>query len=244
MESVKNLLEYYEELYPVTDELLEFFKSHISKSSCPFRILSISCGTGALEHRLAKENTDITGLEMDQELLDSATRKQRTQLMSLRYYQMSTLEMTRFLGKGFYNMIMCLNNRLIHIHDKVLFQKFLADCKTLMAPCGTLILELLNYDKYKAGQKTLLPEISSIRVKLNGYLEEGKEPGYAYLTQSLETSTGKKIPVYEKAEVYVPGKNEITGLVKEAGYTKVEFFENFSGKPATEDSDRFIVFIS
>ncbi|MDE5581352.1 MAG: methyltransferase domain-containing protein, partial [Treponemataceae bacterium] len=109
MDAVKNLVEYYDELFPVSDAQRIFFESYISQFSAPAKFLSIGCGTGIFEHRLAKDAIDVTAIEAIRELLDSATRRYRNQLMSLRYFQMSTLEMTKFLGKKFYNIISCLN---------------------------------------------------------------------------------------------------------------------------------------
>ena len=105
MEAIQNLVEYYDELYPVSAEQFDFYKSLLQEYSKPVKFLGIGCGTGVLESRLAKEITDVTGLETIKELLDSATRKHRTQLMSIRFFKMSTIEMARFLGKKFYNVI-------------------------------------------------------------------------------------------------------------------------------------------
>jgi len=99
MESIKNLVEYYDELYPVTLAQQTFYETLIQKYPHPAKLLSIGCGTGVLCHRLARNSVDVTGLETLRELLESANLKYRNQLMSVRYFQMSTLEMTHFLGK-------------------------------------------------------------------------------------------------------------------------------------------------
>ena len=101
MESIQNLVEYYDELYPVTPETFSFYDSLIEDYPKPVKFLNVGCGTGVLEYRLSKSTTDVTGLETIKELLESASRKHRNQLMALRFFKMSTIEMVRFLGKGF-----------------------------------------------------------------------------------------------------------------------------------------------
>ena len=72
MESIKNLVEYYDELHPVTLAQQTFYETMTQQFPHPAKLLSIGCGTGALCHRLAKDAVDVTGLETQRELLESA----------------------------------------------------------------------------------------------------------------------------------------------------------------------------
>ncbi len=244
MESVKNLVEYYDELYPVTDAQKKFYDSFLEIYPHPAHFLSIGCGTGMLEYRLAKDKyADVTGLETFKELLDSATRKQRTQLMSLRFFQMSTIEMSRFLGKGFYNVISCLNDRIVFIHDHTLMRKFFADCHQLLTDDGALVLSLTNYDIYNPELKAALPVSNTLRVKYTGKLHAGEEKNIAYLSRTVETGSGKKLPVFDNTEIYLLRPEEITGFAKEAGFKNVQLFDGFSDKEADENSDEIVALI-
>ena len=171
MEAIQNLVEYYDELFPVTQAQYDFYTGLMEEFQKPVKFLTIGCGTGVMENYLAKQMTDVTGLETIKDLLESATRKHRTQLMSLRFFKMSTIEMVRFLGKNFYNVISCLNDRIIFIHDKILLRKFFFDCKQLLAKDGKIILQLSNYNLYKNKSSSVMPEISSVRVSLSSKLE-------------------------------------------------------------------------
>lgn len=240
MESINNLVEYYDELYPVTPEQQKFFDEFLNEFKRPVKFLNIGCGTGILENRLAKEMTDVTGLETVKELLDSASRKHRNQLMAVRFFQMSTIEMVRFLGKGFYNVISCLNDRLIFIHDKILLKKFFFDCKTLLAENGKIILGLTNYELYRGKSETVLPELSSIRVKLTGKLTPGTDDEY-FITKNIETGNGKILPVYQRTKVYPVSKKEIEEFANEAGFKSVQFYADYNKTPADEKSVQLIV---
>ena len=133
MEINQNIAEYYDELYPVTEEQKVFYSKKMEMFKKPVRFLRIGCGTGSFEHNLAKDGSDVTGLETSPELLESANRKRRTQLMAVRYFQMQVIEMSRFLGKQFYNIISILDNRLLFSHDKTLMAKFFYDCKQVLS---------------------------------------------------------------------------------------------------------------
>ena len=236
------MVEYYDELYPVTLAQQTFYETLVQKYPHPAKILGIGCGTGVLCHRLAKDAVDATGLETQRELLESANLKYRSQLMSLRYFQMSTLEMTRFLGKKFYNIISCLNSRVIFIHDKTLIKKFFFDCKELLTDDGMLVLQLFNFEKYKANPKCALPELSSARVLYKSELTRLFD-GTFKLDTFLEKN-GKTIPVYERADIYPLQKSEIQEFSKEAGFKSAQFFGGFDGLAADKDSDSLLAVIS
>lgn len=240
METVKNLVEYYDELFPVSDAKKIFFESYIPQFSPPAKFLSIGCGTGMFEHRLAKNAVDVTAIETIRALLDSATRRYRNQLMSLRYFQMSTLEMTNFLGKNFYNIISCLNSRIIFIYKKELLRKFFSDCKELLSENGILILGLENFEKFVAEPKAILPTRKSIRIVYKSKIT--KDAQGTFLESHLEKEN-KVIPVYERVPIYPLQKSEIAEFAKEAGFEKIDFFSDFEKNPASENSDSLFAVI-
>lgn len=242
MESIQNLVEYYDELFPVTKTQYDFYAGLMEEFQKPVKFLTIGCGTGVMENYLAKQMTDVTGLETIKELLESATRKHRTQLMSLRFFKMSTIEMVRFLGKDFYNVISCLNDRIIFIHDKILLRKFFFDCKQLLAKDGKIILQLSNYNLYKSKSLSVLPEISSVRVSLSSKLEYINDEEYA-LSRNIKTGSGKILPVYQKTSVYPIVPSEIEDFAKEAGFTSIEYFADFEKNPFTPQSPSMVVVI-
>ena len=241
MESIKNLVEYYDELYPVTLAQQTFYETLMQTFSPPAKFLNIGCGTGVLCHRLSKDAVDATGLETQRELLDSANLKYRSQLMSLRFFQMSTLEMTRFLGKKFYNVISCINSRITFIPDKTLIRKFFFDSKELLADGGKLVLQLLNFEKRKPDTKLELPELNSARVRYKSSISRLSDG--AFRLESFLEKNGKTLPVYEQARVYPLTKTEIQDFSKEAGFKSAQFFSGFDGLPYSPDSDYLLAVI-
>lgn len=242
METIQNLVEYYDELYPVTKDQYDFYAYLMEQYAKPVKFLTIGCGTGVMENYLAKQMTDVTGLETIKELLESATRKHRNQLMALRFFKMSTIEMVRFLGKNFYNVISCLNDRIIFIHDRTLLRKFFFDCKQLLADDGMIVLQLANYNLYKSKTVSVLPEIETTRVTLTSKLEYVSEEE-SLLSRNIKTGSGKVLPVYQKTSVYPITPSEIEEYAKESGFTSIEYFADFKRNPFTEKSPSMVVII-
>lgn len=243
MELYENIAEYFDELYPVGDELKKFYEEETKTFDAPVKYLGIGCGIGTFEHYLAKGNSDVTGLETVTSLLESANRKRRTQLMALRFFQMSSLEMCRFLGKGFYNVISILHNRIIFTHDTTLMSKLFYDCRQLLSPNGKLIISLPNFEKFNSEPVAKLPVRESIRVRLFSKIKTMSD-GRKIMHQELETGNGKHLIVTEDAEIMPLTKNQIEQYAKEVGFTKFTFYGDFSRGEFTKDSDQLIVVIS
>ena len=58
MNTIQNILEYYDELYPVSGDQKKFFEDLFSLYNKPTRLLRVNCGTGYFEHYLAKQGED------------------------------------------------------------------------------------------------------------------------------------------------------------------------------------------
>ncbi|MBQ9206959.1 MAG: methyltransferase domain-containing protein [Treponema sp.] len=243
MELLENIAEYYDELFPAGDELKKFYAQEAACFETPVKYLSIGCGTGTFEHYLSKEGADVTGLETVMPLLESANRKRRTQLMALRFFQMSSLEMCRFLGKGFYNIISIPNSRIIFTHDSTLMAKLFYDCKQLLAPEGKIILRLPNFEKFTAEPVANLPDKESIRVRLFSKIQTDSD-GKKYMYQELETGNGKRLIVTRDVQIMPLTKDKIEQYAKEVGFSKFDFYGDLKHEAFTKDSDELVVVIS
>jgi 2-polyprenyl-3-methyl-5-hydroxy-6-metoxy-1,4-benzoquinol methylase len=243
MELIQNVIEYYDELYPVTEGQKKFYADLMTKYAIPVKFLRIGCGTGYFEHLLAREGHDVTGIDTSKEMLESANLKRRNQLMAIRFFLMSTIDMTRFLGQGFYNIISCLNNEVLFIHDRTLMRKYFFDCKQLLAPNGTLVLQLTNFMINNNVPVIKLTTRESIRAKL--YTEIlTKDDGSKYLSEEVETGTGKVLPVVDKTSIYPLLPSEIEEFAEEAGFSSAEFYADFSKKEFTGKEPEMIVLLN
>lgn len=242
MEIIQNIIEYYDELNPVSETQKKFYSDLIKQYKEPAKLLRVDCGTGYFEHYLAKEGCDVTGIETSKEILRSANLRRRNQLMSVRFFEMSSLDMIRYLGKGFYNIISCLDNRIVYIHDQTLIRKFFYDCKELLAENGTLVLQLVNFKVFNTVPMVKLPVKESVRAKLFTEVWT-KENGEKYLSQNVETGTGKVLPVVEDQHIYPIENEEIEKFAKEAGFKSVEFYADFDKSPFTGKEEQYVVVI-
>ena len=242
MEFFQNLVEYFDEFYPAETETCSFFKELGSRYKFPAKMLQIAAGSGSLALHLAKSGLDVTGIETSQPMLDSANLKRRTQLLSIRFFKMSVLEMSRFLGKGFYNVIFCINNRISFIRTKELMEQFFADCRSLLSDDGILILQLYNYNNFAKNSFNPLNKLSpraSLRTSLSE--ENGK---ISAISQTIECAQNRQIPILENEPVYPLTKEEVEEFAIKSGFNKAEFYSDFKKTAFSAESEEIVCIIS
>lgn len=240
MSTIQNIVEYYDELFPVTTVQKKFYDSLVKEYPNPVKFLRIECGTGMFESILAREGYDVTGIESSEELLRSANMRRRSQLMSIHFFQMNYLDMPRFLGKSFYNIISILDDRILFIHDRTLMRKFFHDVKNLLTESGTFIVTLPNFDIMQALPMQKLPTRVSVRAALYTEMWE-REDGKHYIKQNLETGNGRMIPILDDAPIYALKSNEVKEFASEAGFKEIRLYSNFEGAPFTGKEDSIVV---
>lgn len=234
MEFFSNLTEYYDELFPVTDSLKSFF-SNLSKNCCkPINFLDIGCGTGTLDFDLAKKGYNVTGIDANRALINSASLKHRTQLLSIRFFYLSTKEMTSFLGRKFYNIIFCGNSRLTFLKTEQALFSFLKACTQLLAENGFLVLHLQNFEPLKSKKRMELPKRTSLRAQLSSVINRTEIK--TVLTQKIEISKEKTIPILEKEPILPITQKHILNYGKKAGFSKIQFYSDFNRSPFAKDS--------
>lgn len=226
MSLIQNILEYYDELYPVSSQQKSFYEEILQTFSIEPKVLSIGCGTGVFEHHLSRHNCNVTGIDYIPGLLESATRRHRQPGCSIRFFQMTITEMGQYLGKGFYNIISCINNRLPPIPNAKQMEKFFCDCRTLISPGGYFILQIPNYPYYTFQQVSNLPTSESIRSKL--YTKLITDDKGTRMVKQVETSNGKLVTTVDHEQVYPLASQDVEELAQDTGFNQIKFYSNFA----------------
>lgn len=242
MENMDLFNEYFDELFPVSDNIKGFYEEIAKKYVMPTRFLRIGSSTGSLEYFLALAGHDVTGIEEEAVLLDSASRRRRYPHTALRFLNMKSIEMSRFLGKGFYNVISVLNNRILFIHDDILIKKFFYDCKNLLASEGSLVLHLWNLEGKNPNPMIVMPTIECIRSKL--FFQIWNKDDRFVLNMDIERSNEQVFPILKKTEIALYKPGDIRRLAEEAGFQSIEFYSDFKKTPFNDESKMLLAILS
>jgi len=229
MDLLQNLIEYYDELYPIGDEQKNFFGQVLSNYQMPSKILRVSCATGGFEHYLAHLGHDVTGIDTSNDLVDSAALRRKLPNTAIRFFHMTATEMTHFLGKNFYNIITSLEGGFCFIHDRTLQRKFFYDCRTLLADGGCLIIHIPDITMTRESTRVFLHSKIECKTQVTG------EDAFT-LTQEISRGDGRRIFVHDATQIAQPRQSEIEQFALEAGFTSIEYFSGYSLQPVSAEN--------
>ncbi len=230
------ILEYYDELFPLDDQavpcilrLVDKLKQKAQVTPPPiFRFLGIGCATGTLENRLAQYSLDVTGIDANPDMVATAQRRIKATFSSIRFFEMNSLDIARFLKDNSFNLIACIENMLPYLGDYTLVRKFLHDSKILLAPGGFLLLHVYNFTDSARTAEITLPELSSIRVKLSRKLVPSDDDKMS-LDAQLELGNGQLVHYQKKTPILPITVSQITAFARETGFNTPEIYSGYTG---------------
>jgi 2-polyprenyl-3-methyl-5-hydroxy-6-metoxy-1,4-benzoquinol methylase len=241
-------LEYYDELFPFDEQAISFirgiqesiYKNYQEEARPMCRYLGIGCATGTLENKLVNIGMDVTGIDKNQAMIETAKRRMKRGFSTIRFFEMSIIDMGRFLKSQSFHIIGCLDNMLPYISDPTLLRKFFYDARELLVPGGKLIIQTMNYDDMRIAKPIRLPEKSSVRVKLTqGYLPA--DDGQVILDATIELGNGKKLTLQRTTTVLPLTTGTIESFAREAGFSSTTLYGSFSKAPWAPDSASSII---
>lgn len=238
---IKRWLEYYEDLFTIEPNQEEFFENLCKNFAAPAKLLSVECGPAALTQKLHQTHPDITVTDSFAEFLSIVNTRQESQENAIHAFNLQPADITRYLGKKFYNVIMCCNYRLIFMKEKTLIQKFMFDMKQLLSDNGYLVLDLINFSKYDFSlTKIELPTKTCERATLYSSLIKDSDQAKYKLYQNVVTKSGKLIEETKDEEVCPISLETFKVFAQELKYSSIDFYSDYFGNPLTSDSDKII----
>ena len=239
---IQNLVEYYDELFKVSEAQKKLYTELCENFSSPVRFLRVFCGSGLFESSLSKQGHDVTGIENCEELLHTANLRRTNQLMSIRFFQMEAEDMTKFLGKNFYNVVSILNSHLLFLGGREKIRQFFFDCKKLMSPDGFLVIQCINFENKKDETFFQLKCRESMRAKLFSEIMTAQDNSKLF-SMNLETGNGKLLPIVKDIPIYPLLPSEIEDFAEDAGFKSAEFFADFDKSEFTGNEEQFVVIL-
>jgi len=145
----------YDDLFPVSPEQRALFDSLMDDGGAR-SIVDCGCGTGSQLQPFAVAGLSCFGFDPDPSLIAIARRKLAA-YPKTRVDTGSFADLTRLVGAPS-DLLMCLGNSLVHV-PQAEASRFFADAAGGLTGFGTLLLQILNYERLKRDNVTELPLI-------------------------------------------------------------------------------------
>ena len=203
-------------------------------------LLDLACGTGSVSVRLAKKGYEVIGVDLSPEMLSEAQNKAYSAGQNILFL---CQDMTALDLYGTVDAAVCTLDGLCHLPDEESVQAALRKVSLFMNPGGVFLFDVNSVYKHRAvlgnntfvydtddvycvWQNTLLPDGVTVQMDLD-FFEPVSDKG-DYVRQS-ERFTERAYP-----------RETLEAMLKKAGFTVLDVFDGYSGKPAHDTSERLL----
>jgi len=188
-------------------------------------ILDVGSGTGHHVGKLAQNNLNVTGIDNSA----SMVAKAKLNYPNYKFINGDVLDISNFNNNQFTH-ILCLNFTIYHFEDKM---KFFYNCMEWLMPGGTLIIHIVNREKFSpilplesplyvvSSNKDSRDNITKTKITFNDFVyssnfELESEKNIATFHEKFKFNNGKT----RKQEhiLYMNSDDDIINMSQEAGF--------------------------
>jgi len=151
---------------------------------------------------------------------------------------MDMQEAGRRLEPGF-SLVYCIGNSLVHLQDEEQIGRVLCDARMLLEPEGTLVVQIIHYDRILAQGLTALP---TLRDEARG-LQFERTYDCDEAGRAVEFRTVLSVPegggvrrIENRVPLRILRREDLERLARRAGFLRLSWFGGFDGRPLGADS--------
>lgn len=222
-----SISKYYPEIFPYNPAQLQFVKGYAGDLTGQ-QILDIGCATGELAFQLAKVGAKITGIDLNEDLLQQAkTGKVHPNLI---FQKGDMLKLQNDFQTEIFDTVLCFGNTLVHLPSQQIVLEMLRGVRSVLKPGGIFLLQILNYDYILLERISALPLIESENIRfVRHYSFEENSPLISFQTELHLKKEGQVI--CNETPLLALKSNELRELLNNAGFVDVELFSGFKKEP-------------
>lgn len=237
--------QYYDAIFPLDQKTLDFLEQNIGGAEHK-HILDLACGTGNYTIALAERGFQVTGIDLDETMIELAQQKKNKELTaplnssSVSFLEGNMLELSSFLS-SLYDGAFCIGNSLVHLETVGDIEAAVKETAAVLHSGASLIVQTVNYDRIlKHGIKSL-PTLENKKEgvsfeRLYSYdVQKHRVHFTGKLTLPDSTSRTNTIPLYPLQ------KAELEEILVKGGFTVRQLYGNFAGKPWSAETPATVV---
>ncbi len=217
----------YSQIFPYNPAQLQFATRNVVDLTGQ-QILDIGCATGELAFQLAKSGAEVTGIDLNEDLLQQAkTGKVHPNLI---FQKGDMLELQNDFQSKSFSTVICFGNTLVHLPSRELILEMLQGVYMILKPGGFFLLQILNYDYILSEPVTELPLIETENITFfRRYVFEENSPLISFQTELYLKKEGEVVK--NETFLFALKSNELRELLNNAGFEDIKFFSNFKEEP-------------
>ncbi len=222
-EFYSSISNYYHEIFPYNPAQLKFVETGCGSLSGK-KILDIGCATGELAFELAKAGAEVTGIDLNEDLLRRAQAEKIHPRLTFQKGDMLNLE-EAFQSEQF-DAVLCFGNTLVHLSSENHIKKMLNGVGRILKPGSVLLLQILNYDYIVDEPVTDLPVIETGNIRFKRTYKIKSDSKLIIFSTELHLKNESKTIVNE-TPLYALRSDELVNLLNEAAFKDIKLYSSF-----------------
>jgi len=201
-------------------------------------ILDIGCSTGETTEYMNAKGYKVLGIDLDQCMIDNA-KKKYGENSNLKFEVMDMTTIENVFGEELHGIV-CIGNVLPHLKDKEIIKGFLRSCYNVLKDNSPLCIQIINFDKVKREIIKELPLIYCERVKFERFYNWDNSDNLVEFTGRITDKKENEV-LENTVDLFMLTKDELVAILKEAGFKRVELYDDFKRSIYTGNSLALIV---
>ncbi|GIM27546.1 SAM-dependent methyltransferase [Clostridium polyendosporum] len=230
MSFYNTLSKYYDVVFKQEEKTTEFLLESLQKGD---KVLDVACGTGIYSISLSKKGANVIGVDLDSTMIEKAKAKAKRGNFNIEFLQENMIDLKERFGEESFNIIFCIGNSIVHLECKEQIETVIKDYYEMLKEDGTLIIQIINYDRIIEHGITELPLIDrkeeGVKFIRKYEYSPSKEEIY-FKTKIIVNENGSRETIEEDNVItLIPLlKDEMYNMFVKAGFKKIDIFGGFN----------------
>ena len=234
----EEISKYYNYIFPVSNETVGFIRNIAGNP--PGSILDVACGTGGYSIELDKYKYDVTAVDIDRKMIESLRAKTNSSGSKVKFLQANMLDLNEKFSGSTFETIFCIGNSLVHLENLSEISSFFNNTKEILKNDGSLIVQVINFDRVISKGVKSLPTIynEDVGLSFERFYQYDESQNKVYFKTILSVDNQKyenEIPLYPL--LYDDAKR----MMLSNGFKKIDFFGDFAGSSFDKDNSFMMV---
>lgn len=239
MKFYKELSSVYDIVFPRVEETVEFLCKDLKENAT---VLDLACGTGTYSFALAERGHKVTGLDLNENMINLAI--ERKGKLDVEFFVEDMTKIKDTFSNKKYDLIFCIGNSLVHLENREAVANLIKDMSSMLNVGGIIIVQIINYDRILMNNVTSLPiihrEEQGVEFKRN-YRYSSEEDAIYFETELLISKQGKEEKYINSVKLLPLLSAELLDMLEKSWFSIIELNGEFSGKEYTDESYAFII---
>lgn len=238
MKFYSELSKVYDVVFPLDTDTVKFLSEDLKSGD---NVLDLACGTGEYSIALSKLGYSVTGIDLNREMIKIAEEKAKD--LNASFIERDMTRLNDFKNKKF-DLIFCIGNSIVHLNSKNKIEKFIQEIYNALDDNGVMVIQTINFDRIKKYNIDSLPPIDRPEVGVNfirKYIYNKAEEVLDFNTELVIKDESGENRYFNSVPLIMLMMDDITHMVKVAGFKNVEFYGGFNKKGYSEGAYAMVV---